>query len=263
MPRSFDWMGPPVSDDLDRLSELLDDLAAERDPALRSDLGPDEQDLARAAAFLKAGRADSLVPRPEFLDQLEARLADRRPSPASPPAPTPAVSRRGILGRAAAAVAGLAVGAGGSAKIAYEQGKNDGAHQEASSPLEAEMVPDDRGEWMDTGHTTASLPPGQTRRFRAGAVEGFVVHPQSGGAIYAVSAACTHMGCAISWMSASGTFVCPCHGAQYNADGTVLSGIARHPLPFLKLRIHADGRVQVWAVAQQPTTNTLVPYSVP
>src|SRR5579864_8603064 len=87
-----------------------------------------------------------------------------------------------------------------------------------------------RGQWMDTGHTLTTLQPGQTKRFRAGAVEGFVVHPESGGAIYAVSAACTHMGCAISWMAASDTFLCPCHGAQYNADGTVLSGIARHPL---------------------------------
>ncbi|HXT35080.1 MAG TPA: Rieske (2Fe-2S) protein [Chloroflexota bacterium] len=252
-----------MSDELERLSELLDDLAAERDPAVRPDLGLDEQDLARAAAFLKAGRADSLVPRPEFLDQLEARMGERGHSPAPLPALISAVSRRGILGRAAAAVAGLAVGAGGATKIAYQQGKNDGAHDEASARLAEEMVPDDRGEWMDTGHTLASLPPGGARRFRAGAVEGFVVHPQAGGALYAVSAACTHMGCAISWMGQSGTFVCPCHGAQYNADGTVLSGIARHPLPFLKLRTHADGRIQVWAVAPQPTTNTLVPYSHP
>lgn len=263
MPRSFVWMVWSVSDDIERLSDLLDDLAAERDPALRPELTPDEQDLARAAAFLKAGRGESLTPRSEFLDQLEARMAERTPASASPRRLVPAVSRRGILGRAAAAVAGIAVGAGGATKIAYEQGKSDGAHSEASSRLAEEMVPDDRGQWMETGHTLATLPPGEARRFRAGAVEGFVVHPQAGGAIYAVSAACTHMGCAISWMGQSGTFVCPCHGAQYNADGTVLSGIARHPLPFLKLRTQADGRIQVWAVAPQPTTNTLVPYSHP
>jgi len=256
-------MESPVSDDLERVSDLLDDLAAERDPALRSELTPDEQDLALAAAFLKAGRGESLIPRPEFLDQLEAQMEERIPAPASPPRVAPAVSRRGILGRAAAAVAGIAVGAGGATKIAYEQGKHDGAHTEASARLAEEMVPDDRGQWMDTGHTLATLQPGEARRFRAGAVEGFVVHPQAGGALYAVSAACTHMGCAISWMGQSGTFVCPCHGAQYNADGTVLSGIARHPLPFLKLRTLADGRIQVWAVAPQPATNTLVPYSHP
>src|SRR5579864_8282795 len=109
MRRSFAWMDPPVSDELDRLSEVPDDLAAERDPALRSDLAPDEADLARTAAFLKTGRADSLIPRPEFLDQLEARLTERNVAPKAPRAAPPAVSRRGILGRAAAAVAGLAV----------------------------------------------------------------------------------------------------------------------------------------------------------
>lgn len=256
-------MGPLVSDEFDSLSEVLDDLAAERDPALRSDLGPVEQDLARTAAFLKAGRADSTAPRPEFLSQLETRLAERGAVPDAPPAVPRAVSRRGILGRAATAVAGIAVGAGGSTKLAYDRGKHDGAHAEASAPLTAEMVPADRGRWMDTGHTLATLLPGEARRFRAGAVEGFVVNPEAGGAIYAVSAACTHMGCAISWMPPSSTFVCPCHGAQYNADGTVLSGIARHPLPFLKVRQDGAGRIQVWSVAQQPSIDTLVPYVHP
>ncbi|MGH2345716.1 MAG: Rieske 2Fe-2S domain-containing protein [Chloroflexota bacterium] len=251
-----------MSDDLERLSRLLDDLAAERDPEVRRDLTPDEVELARAASFLKAARPEAAEPRAEFLDQIESRLeAESKSSPSVTKQPGQGVSRRGMLGRAvAAAMAGLGAGAVGGAAAAYDRGKRDGAKNEAGETLTAPMVPSDRGVWMDTGHTLAALKPGQALRFRAGAIEGFVVNPGHGEAVYAVSAACTHMGCAISWMQQSTTFLCPCHGAQYNADGTVLSGIARHPLPRLKLEHWADDHLWVWSVSEHPTTTTPAPY---
>jgi Rieske Fe-S protein len=257
-------MVPPVSDDMERLSEILDSMAAERDPAIRRELTPDELDVARTAAFLKAARPDAVQPRAEFLDQLAARLSEK---PAEGPAPSPpsrGVSRRGILSRiVGAAVAGVAVGAGGGVAAAYNRGKRDGALEEADETYQAPMVPPDRGAWMDTGLTLSSLKPGQALRFRVGAVEGFVVNPGNGKAVYAVSAVCTHMGCAISWLEPSTTFLCPCHGAQYNADGTVLSGIARHPLPRLKVERWDNDHLFVWAVSEHPTTTTLAPYSQP
>jgi Rieske Fe-S protein len=253
-----------MSDDLERVSHLLDDLAAERDPGIRPDLRADEVDLARIASFLKAARPDAAEPRAEFLDQLVSNLgAESTARPTAVP-PRHGVSRLGMLGRAvAAAMAGLGAGAVGGAAAAYDRGKQDGANEEAVEPLTVPMVPPDRGTWMDTGHTLASLKPGQARRFRAGAVEGFVVNPGRGRPVYAVSAACTHMGCAISWMQQSSTFLCPCHGAQYNADGTVLSGIARHPLPYLKVEHWADGHLWVWSVSEHPTTTAPVPYDRP
>lgn len=42
-----------MSDDLERLSRLLDDLAAERDPRDRADLTADEARLAETASLLK------------------------------------------------------------------------------------------------------------------------------------------------------------------------------------------------------------------
>ncbi len=254
----------PVSDELDRLSDILDDLAAERDPAIRQELTADEIELVRTAAFLKAARLDTVQPRAEFIDELAARLTEK---PAEAPAPAQVsrgVSRRGILSKfVATAIAGVAVGAGGGVAAAYDRGKKDGAIEEVDEAYKPPMAPADRGAWMNTGITLTSLKPGQAARFRVGAVEGFVVNPGNGKAVYAVSAVCTHMGCILSWLEPSTTFLCPCHGAQYNADGTVLSGIARHPLPPLKVERWEDDHLWVWSVSEHPTTTTLAPYTKP
>jgi cytochrome b6-f complex iron-sulfur subunit len=45
------------------------------------------------------------------------------------------------------------------------------------------------------------------------------------GAFSALTATCTHAGCAITGYSGQ-TFVCPCHGAQFDSSGRVLSGPA-------------------------------------
>ena len=273
-----------MGDDLDRLSRLLDDLAQERDPAERAALSADDLELAETAALLKNARPDGVVPDEAFVERLAAQLSTARAATGAPDDGAPSggavadsapattgMSRRGLLGRIAATAAGLAVGAGMGSAAAYEQGKHEGysegqragALAEERTPLTTPMVPHDRGAWIDTGHTTASIPAGSARRFRAGAVEGFVVNPGRGRPVYAVSAACTHMGCMVSWLDGANTFLCPCHGAQYNGDGTVLSGIARHPLPRLRLRSDEHGRLYVWAVAEHSTDTTLEPYTRP
>jgi menaquinol-cytochrome c reductase iron-sulfur subunit len=71
----------------------------------------------------------------------------------------------------------------------------------------------------------------------------------------AVSAVCTHLGCTVRAESAerpdpsdpSGlrqrqvySFSCPCHGSQYGADGTNLSGPAPRPLAAYGLRLALD-----------------------
>jgi glycine/D-amino acid oxidase-like deaminating enzyme/nitrite reductase/ring-hydroxylating ferredoxin subunit len=53
------------------------------------------------------------------------------------------------------------------------------------------------------------------------------------GALCAVSAACTHMGCIVHWNEAERTWDCPCHGGRYAADGRVIEG---PPLADLKPR---------------------------
>jgi Rieske Fe-S protein len=262
-----------MDDDPERLNRLLDDLAAERDPRDRAELFAADVELAQTAAFLKAAHGERSMPTEEFVERLGRQVAaassSREPFQGAGPAPALGLSRRGLLGRMIAGAAGLVVGTGAGAAVgtrvsaeeAYERGKNEGYRQEVSEPFRAPLVPKDRGEWLDTGHSAGSVRPGQAVRFRVGAIEGFLVNPGNGGAIYALSAACTHMGCLVSWLDSAGSFLCPCHGAQYNADGTVLSGIARHPLPRLWVRVTTDGHLHVWAVTEYPTVTTLAPYT--
>jgi glycine/D-amino acid oxidase-like deaminating enzyme/nitrite reductase/ring-hydroxylating ferredoxin subunit len=50
------------------------------------------------------------------------------------------------------------------------------------------------------------------------------------GALHAVSARCTHLGCLVAFNNAERSWDCPCHGSRYGIDGEVLQGPAVRPL---------------------------------
>jgi glycine/D-amino acid oxidase-like deaminating enzyme/nitrite reductase/ring-hydroxylating ferredoxin subunit len=50
------------------------------------------------------------------------------------------------------------------------------------------------------------------------------------GALVAVSATCTHLGCQVSFNRAERSWDCPCHGSRFAVDGAVLQGPAVHRL---------------------------------
>ena len=52
------------------------------------------------------------------------------------------------------------------------------------------------------------------------------VAKDEGGAVHAVSARCTHLGCIVGWNAAERSWDCPCHGSRFAVDGQVLQGPA-------------------------------------
>jgi cytochrome b6-f complex iron-sulfur subunit len=61
---------------------------------------------------------------------------------------------------------------------------------------------------------------------------------REGGAVYAISTICTHLGCIVK--ATDNGFDCPCHGSKFAKDGSVLKGPAPKPLPWLEVR-HVSG----------------------
>jgi len=52
------------------------------------------------------------------------------------------------------------------------------------------------------------------------------LYRDAGGALNAVSATCSHMGCPLGWNSVDRTWDCSCHGSRFAADGRVIHGPA-------------------------------------
>ena len=57
-----------------------------------------------------------------------------------------------------------------------------------------------------------------------------VIIINSNGNYIVLSDICTHQGCSVGYSSSSSQLKCPCHGAVYKLDGTVVSGPARSSL---------------------------------
>jgi carotenoid phi-ring synthase / carotenoid chi-ring synthase len=82
----------------------------------------------------------------------------------------------------------------------------------------------------------------------------------AGDTVYAVNPAtedglsltCTHQGCTVG-RQADGSFLCPCHGARYDANGKRLSGPAQRDLPQFKVQDRDHDQVQL--VAQNPSND--------
>jgi cytochrome b6-f complex iron-sulfur subunit len=66
----------------------------------------------------------------------------------------------------------------------------------------------------------------------------------AGGALHALSAVCTHLGCLVKWSTERQLVECPCHDATFGLDGTVLGGPAPEPLPQVTVGV-VDGVIRL------------------
>jgi isorenieratene synthase len=63
----------------------------------------------------------------------------------------------------------------------------------------------------------------------------------------AISLTCTHQGCTVQ-PQVDGKFLCPCHGALYDAEGRVIAGPAKRDLPRFQIAQRAEDQVQLVGV---------------
>lgn len=91
------------------------------------------------------------------------------------------------------------------------------------------LLPADRLEEL------AGLAPGEGRvvRFEG---ETIALYRNEEDELRALSPTCTHMGCHVTWNEMERSWDCPCHGARYGIDGTVLTGPADKDLERISLR---------------------------
>lgn len=80
-----------------------------------------------------------------------------------------------------------------------------------------------------------ALAPGEAAVLK---VDGKIVaaYRDEGGALHAVSAVCTHLGCLVGWNETDRSWDCPCHGSRFELDGAVIHGPAVAPLDPVAVR---------------------------
>jgi cytochrome b6-f complex iron-sulfur subunit len=209
----------------DRLARFVDALLRDRRPR-RFPADREEAEAMMAAAALKSARPGADLPRQEFMQGLEKRLAREM---ASGGEPAPVWSRRRLLQLSGAAAAAVVAGIG----IDRVAQRTD----VTPAPAPGRDMALSNGRWVAVV-ATAAVAPEHAIRFSAGAVEGFVVNRS--GRIQALSAVCTHMGCIVRFNSAHGTLDCPCHGASFALDGSPISHDYLQSLPRLESRVNGD-----------------------
>ena len=96
------------------------------------------------------------------------------------------------------------------------------------------------GRAVNAGPASQYLADGVYARFRD---RGFFIVRQ-GANLFALSAICTHRRCKLD-AEPDQTFVCPCHGSTFAANGKVTTGPARRDLPAFSIATDKKGDLLV------------------
>jgi Rieske Fe-S protein len=93
---------------------------------------------------------------------------------------------------------------------------------------------------INVGSTSAYATDGVYSKYR---YQGFFI-VRRGEKLFAVSSYCTHRKCKLSAES-DRSFLCPCHGSTFDADGHVTKGPARSDLPVFSISTNDQGQLLV------------------
>lgn len=94
------------------------------------------------------------------------------------------------------------------------------------------------GEWLGGDvESVAAIAPGDGAVLRQG-LHRVAVYRDPDGGLHALSARCTHLGCAVHWNGAEQSWDCPCHASRFDTEGNVLHGPA--PTPLAKVALAPD-----------------------
>jgi hypothetical protein len=86
-------------------------------------------------------------------------------------------------------------------------------------------------EYLGVGEVDSveEIAPGEGAIVRSGLAK-HAVYRAENGSLVELSATCTHVGCIVHWNSFEKCWDCPCHGSQFQPDGSVLNAPAVSPL---------------------------------
>jgi cytochrome b6-f complex iron-sulfur subunit len=224
------------------MRRYIDDLLGGRRPR---PFHPDDFEAAqiRTAIDLAAAKPDNDAPRPEFLADLQKRLAAQMDEPADnvtqlPQARPTGTTRRMVITATSAAAAAAAVAVTVDRFVVAKE-------TESPSTAAGELVPNE-GKWEAVA-ASADVTDTGMRRFEVGSMSGFIRRVD--GAPEAVSGVCTHQGCKLWFDAPDDRLRCPCHLTSFAPTGQVLShqlSISPAPLPKLQVR-EQNGNIEVFA----------------
>ncbi|HEX8919537.1 MAG TPA: Rieske (2Fe-2S) protein [Chloroflexota bacterium] len=216
--------------EFERFDEALDRLQADESPrAAAAEMSDEEQRMLQMAQLLRGSQGRA--PEKAFVESLHDRLIVR---------PRRISRRTAFLSGAGALAAGLLAGVGLDRTVGGSTNKKQSAQPLVGS----------NGRWMRVARV-AEVPDGAIRTFSAGAINGFLIN--RGGTFKALSRVCTHMACTLNVSATEQSFVCPCHGAEFDLDGwqqykqIKRYGTALPPLPKLQVRVKGE-HIEVWSV---------------
>ncbi len=88
----------------------------------------------------------------------------------------------------------------------------------------------------------SEIPLGDAKEIAYGGTPVMIINRPDKGFI-ALSRVCTHLGCLVDYNKAQNRIICPCHGAQFDLEGNVLSGPPPKPLPKVLVKVEGDSIV--------------------